>query len=45
MVAASAIHDGSENNPKLALGGIFDTLNKRCKLVSMQEYVLSNEML
>ncbi|KAJ7351107.1 hypothetical protein OS493_036564 [Desmophyllum pertusum] len=45
MVAASVIHGGSENYPKPALDGIFDTLNKRCKLDSMQQYVLSNETL
>lgn len=45
MVAASGIHGGSENNPKPALDGLFDTLNKRCKLKSMKEYVLSNEQL
>ncbi|XP_068739007.1 uncharacterized protein [Montipora capricornis] len=45
IVAAPGIHGGSENNPKPALDGLFDTLNKRCKLECMKEYVLSNEQL
>ena len=45
LVAAARIHGGSENNPKPALDGMFDTLNKRCKLNTMKDYVLSNDKL
>ena len=45
LVAAARIHGGSENNPKPALDGMFDTLNKRCKLNTMKDYVVSNDKL
>ena len=45
LVAAARIHGGSENNPTPALDGMFDTLNKRCKLNTMKDYVLSNDKL
>ena len=45
LVAVARIHGGSENNPTPALDGMFDTLNKRCKLNTMKDYVLSNDKL
>ena len=45
LVAAARIHGGPENNPTPALDGMFDTLNKRCKLNTMKDYVLSNDKL
>ena len=45
LVAAARIHRGLENNPKPALDGMFDTLNKRCKSNTMKDYVLSNDKL
>ena len=42
LVAVARIHGGSENKPTPALDGMFDTLNKRCKLNTMKDYVLSN---
>ena len=44
-MAAARIHGGSENDPTPALDGMFDTLNKRCKLDTMKDYVLSNDKL
>ena len=43
LVAAARIHGGSENNPTPALDGMFETLNKRRKLDTMKDYVLSND--
>ena len=45
LAAAAWIHGDSENNPTPALDGMFDTLNKRCKLNTMEDYVLSNDKL
>ena len=45
LVAAARIHGGSENNPTPAFDGMFDTLNKRCKLNTRKDYVLSNDKL
>ena len=45
LVAAARIHGGSENNPTPAFDGMFDTLNKRCKLNTMKDYILSNDRL
>ena len=45
LVAAARSHCGSENNPTPALDGMFDTLNKHCKLNTMKDYVLSNDKL
>ena len=44
-MAAARIHSDSENNPTPALDGMFDTLNKHCKLNTMKDYVLSNDKL
>ena len=42
---ASTIHGGSGNNLTPAFDGMFDTLEKRCKVDKMKDYVLSQKVL
>lgn len=37
--AAALIHGGTKANKKPALDGMFDTLNKRCKLSDLANYI------
>ena len=37
--AAALIHGGTKTIKKPALDGIFDTLNKRCKLSDLANYI------
>ena len=41
MQTVSAIYGGSKNNPNPALGGMFDTLVKSCKVDKIKDYVLN----
>jgi hypothetical protein len=45
MTAVSAIHGASKKNLKPAYDGMFDTLQKRCKMKDLTNYVLGNENL
>ncbi|CAB4030661.1 Hypothetical predicted protein [Paramuricea clavata] len=45
MTAVSAIYGASKKNLKPAYDGMFDTLQKRCKMKDLTNYVLGNENL
>ena len=45
MRAVSTIHGASKKNLKPAYDGMFDTLQKRCKMKDLTNYVLGNETL
>ena len=40
--SALAIHGGTSSNKRPAFDGLFDTLNKKCKLDVLGNYILSN---
>lgn len=43
--AAAMIHGGTKANKRLTLDGMFDTLNKRCKLSDLVNYVSNGDNL
>lgn len=45
LSACSRVHGATKNNVKVAFDGMFDTLQKRCKLETLMEYVVSNKSL
>lgn len=45
LSACSRVHGATKNNVKVAFDGMFDTLQKRCKLETLKEYVVSNKSL
>lgn len=40
---AQKIHGATQSNKRPALDGLFDTLQKRCKINELGGYILSNE--